>query len=129
MIGEEDAWYFGFYNEDDTITTFAVSPLAVSMEKKDEVFKHPDSKVKPLIESDIAISPLQALDIASELTAKSYPKDILSRNIVLLQNLDIGQVFNITFITLSMSTINIKVDSKTGEVLEHKRTSLMDFKV
>jgi len=129
MIGEEDAWYFGFYNKDDTITTFAVSALAVSKEEKDEIFKKPETEVKPVLEDEIKITSLEALDNASELVGKEYPNEVLSKNIVLLQNLEIGQIYNITFITMSMSTINIKVDSVTGEIKEHKLTNLMDFKV
>ena len=42
------------------------------------------------------------------------------KEVVILQNLDVGQVWNITYITKSFQTLNIKIDAETGDVLEDK---------
>ncbi|MFT4304229.1 MAG: hypothetical protein ACMXYG_06705 [Candidatus Woesearchaeota archaeon] len=129
MLDDEDAWHIGFSNPDGSITTFIVSDSSIEIDQPQEVFKHPDSKILPLNKQDLAITAEQALTIATDHLTKNYSKDLPSKNIIILQSLDIGQVYNITFITLSMSTINIKICSKTGEILEDKKTNLMDFKV
>jgi len=128
MLGDEDAWHIGYYL-DDTIQTFVVSPNDVAQEKQDEVFKKPDSVVKELDFSQVDLTATQAVQIAIEFQKKEFPSEIPSKQIIILQHIDAGQVYNITFVTLAMSTLNIKVDAKTGEVKEHKRTSLMDFRV
>ncbi|MCB9358322.1 hypothetical protein H6503_00165 [Candidatus Woesearchaeota archaeon] len=129
MLDDEDAWHVGYCNKDSTITTFIVSSSAVEKQDAEEAFKHPDSTILPLIEQDIAITGSQAMDLAEDFSKKEYPRDPISKSLVVLQALEIGQVYNITFITIAMSTINIKVSSKTGEILEHKKTSLMDFRM
>ena len=36
-------------------------------------------------------------------------------------------MYNFTFITQTFQTLNVKIDSKTGDVIEHKLYSLMDI--
>ncbi|MFT4297967.1 MAG: hypothetical protein ACMXX5_02135 [Candidatus Woesearchaeota archaeon] len=127
LMGEEDQWLFGFSNSDDTMTTFSVSPTAISKEKSDEVFKKPETKILPVDMNLVSISEQDALNIASEFIKEQYPRDLPSKNIIILQNLDVGQVYNITFITMAMSTLNLKICTKTGKIISHKKTSLMDF--
>jgi hypothetical protein len=129
LMGEEDQWLLGYYNPSDSITTFSVSPMAITQEKTEEIFKKPESKILALNMNDVKISEQQALDIASEFIKKEYPRDLSSKSLVILQNLESGQVYNITFITMAMSTLNIKIDTLTGEISSHKKTSLMDFNV
>ena len=126
LMTEEDQWHFGYYNKGN-MTTFAVSPMAITQENAEEVFKKPDAEILSLDMGAVSLSELQAFEIADEFVKKEYPRDLPSKNIIILQNLDLGQVYNITFITMAMSTLNIKVDAKTGEILSHKKTSLMDF--
>jgi Zn-dependent metalloprotease len=129
LMNDEDQWQIGFYNKNDSITTFTVSPLAISQEKTEEVFKKPESKVLPLKINEVDINENQAMKIANEFIKKEYPKEISSKSIIILQNLDQGQVYNITFITMAMNTLNLKIDTKIGEVISHKKTNLMDFNV
>jgi len=129
MLGDEDAWHIGYYNQDDSIQPFSITKDEVAQEKKDEVFKRPETKVKELDFSQVDLTATQAVKVALEFQQKEYAKEIpTNKQIVILQHIDEGQVYNITFITLAMSTLNIKVDAKTGDVVGHKRTSLMDFR-
>jgi len=128
MLTDEDAWHVGYYNKDDTITTFIVESSGITVQEPEKIFKKPGDEIQPLIESDISITSAQALDLARELAKKEYPKEIISKDIVILQTLpEVGQVYNITFVTGAMNTINIKIDSKTGELKSHKIASLMDL--
>ena len=127
MMNEEDSWHVGSYNHDDTITTFVVSSSDISLQGKEEIFKKPEDKIHPLVESDISITSEEALNKGQELVKKEYPREMITKNILILQTLSSGQVYNITFISTAMNTINVKVDSKTGEIKGHKISNLMDF--
>jgi hypothetical protein len=127
-LNEDDALYIGYYNpEDDKITTFAISSLALSKESTDEVFKEPGKTVEKLNIDEVNVNSENAIEYAKKIAKENYPSDLPSKNILILQTINGKQVFNITFVTLAMSTINIKIDSKTKELVSHKKTSLMEF--
>ena len=83
--------------------------------------------VKELLLDKLKINLDQALSIAEKLQKEKYKNDPPLKKILIIQNLDIGQVWNITFVTATLKTLNVKVDSETGEVLEHKADSILDF--
>ena len=122
-----DDWQIGYYNKNDTIITFMVSSSGVQKGEESEIFKKPGDNVKELNKDNIKVSYLEALDEASAFAEKNYSKEVITNKILILQNLKLGQVYNITFVTMAMNTINIKIDSSSKEVLEHKLTSLMDL--
>jgi hypothetical protein len=124
---DEDAWHVGFYNPDDTIATFSISPTALSQEKSDEIFKKPDAKVRELNMAEVDLTATKALEVAKKFSEEKYPQDPISKHLIILQALEVGTIYNITFITLAMSTINIKVDAATAEIKEHKKNSLADM--
>lgn len=129
-LNDDDAWYIGYYNpQDDKITTFAISELALSKESTEEVFKEPGKKIEKLDIEKVIVTQLEALDLAKDTTKTNYPRDLPSKNILIVQTLEGRQVFNVTFVTLSMSTVNVKIDAATKEVVSHKKTSLMEFDV
>lgn len=131
MVDEanEKEWQIGFYNKDDTITTFVVREDSVQKMDPSEIFKKPESKVKELNADDIGIDEAKAIEAAKAHAKKNFSKEVLAKTILILQNLDIGVVYNITFVTVAMNTLNIKVDAKSGKILDDKLTSLMDFTV
>ena len=45
----------------------------------------------------------------------------------ILQNINGEQVYNITFVTQTFFTLNVRVDTSTGEIRQEKLTSLMDM--
>jgi hypothetical protein len=128
MMNEEEGWHMGFYNENDTITSFLVGKDFVEIADESEIFKEPGAKVKPLSVEDIKFDDDKALEIARGVLSKNYPKEVVLKSVIIIQNIDIGQVYNVTFITMAMNTVNIKIDTKTKKELEHKITSLMDFR-
>jgi uncharacterized membrane protein YkoI len=77
---------------------------------------------------DVKIELDEAMKNARKFQEKEYPKEKSMKEIVILQKLDSGQVYNVTFVTQAFNTLNIKLDSKTGKVVKHKLMSLMDLK-
>ena len=128
MLGDEDAWHIGYSNKDQSMMTFVITRDDITQESSEEVFKKPETEIKPLDFSNVDLTASQAVALAKEFQKKEYPQEVLSKYLIVLQHLDVGQVYNLTFVTLAMSTLNIKVDCKTGDILSHKRTTLMDFK-
>lgn len=129
MLSDEDSWHIGFFNKDDSMTSFIVSSSGITVDTQKEIFKSPDTTIKPLIESDIVLTSAKAVSIAEEIMKKEFSKEVVSKKIIILQSLSIGQVYNITFVTTAMNAVNIKLDSKTGDVLSKTKNSLMDFRM
>lgn len=125
----KDEWQIGYYNPDDKITTFIVAENSVKVMEESEVFKKPGTKVNQLNIDDIKCDEQTALETAKDIVKKKYPNEMISKEILIIQNLEIGSVFNITFVTKSLNTINIKIDTITKKILEDRITSLMDFTV
>ena len=119
-------WQIGFYNpKRDTISTFTLG---------NEVIKNPEAEVfkdeKKVIELDvekIKITLNKALILAEELQVKKYPQHKALKTMVIIQNLGIGQVWNITYITNTFKTLNIKIDSASGKAVKHDLIELFKF--
>ncbi len=123
----KDEFQLGYFNSDETITTWIVGKDDIKMVPKEEVFKKPDSKIKKLDMELIGIDFSQAREKAVNLQEEKYPNEKPMKEIAILQNLEVGQVFNFTFVTQSFKTLNIKIDSKTGEVMSDELMNLMDL--
>jgi hypothetical protein len=70
----------------------------------------------------------QAMETASKLNTESYPQIKSSKQIIILQNLEQGQLWNLTFVSSSMDVLNIKIDAASGEVLSHNLNRLFEFR-
>ena len=128
MIDETDKdWQIGYYNKDDTMTTFVIERDDIKITPEEQIFKKPETKIKPLDVKDVKIDFDKALEIATEKQKNSYKKDSPLKRILILQDLDVGNVWNITFVTQCFNTLNFKICSKTGKIKEEKVTSLMSF--
>ena len=91
-----------------------------------EIFKN-NTKVYELKIDKLKVACRDAWKISDKIQKEKYPFLIPLKKITILQKLDIGQLWNITYITSSFKTLNIKVDSETGNILKH---GMMDvFKV
>lgn len=124
MIGADDATSleFGFYNKNtDKIVVFETNPSRQRPEE--DVFKEADI-IHPLDLSTVHISMNEAISIAEKTCREKYPTEIISKKIVLLQNID-AQMWNITLISMSFNIINIRIDSATGEVFSTTIHSIM----
>ena len=128
MIDEPDKdWQIGYYNKDDTMTTFTIEKDDIKVTPEEEVFKKPKTKVNKLNLSSVKVDFDKALDIAINQQQKKYKKDAPLKRIIILQSLDIGTVWNITFVTQCFNTLNFKISGSDGKIKEEKLTPLMDF--
>ncbi len=120
----------GFYDfTKKLMTSFILDETlnSVDVNESKEIFTKDDSKIKPLDESKIKISFKDACSVASTLQKEKYKQHLPLKEIVVLQNLELGQVWNITYVTKTFQTLNIKVDAENGKILDEKLQQIFSF--
>ncbi|MBD3318421.1 hypothetical protein GF342_00770 [Candidatus Woesearchaeota archaeon] len=116
----------GFYNpRTEKMTTFIVADKISSIADQ-EVLKG-DTELQALELSQVQITLHDALEKAQEVLEEEYSKEIILRNLVVLQQLDDIATYNITYFSQSFKTINVRIRADTGEILSHSAASLADF--
>jgi hypothetical protein len=127
---KEDEWQLGFYNKkNDKIVTFVVKDSNIERKPEEDVFKKEDMKVNEVLLSKIKITFDSALSKANEFQEKNFPKDKSVKTIAILQNLpELGNIWNITYVTETFNTLNMKIDAATGKVLENNLSSIFSFR-
>lgn len=116
----------GYYHaENDVMTTFVMGST-ITQKPPQEVFRK-DVEIKALDIEAVEVSLLKIIEQARAFQEKEYARDEAVKEIIILQHLPEGHVYNVTFITGAMKTLNMKLCAATGVVLNHKLTSLMDY--
>ncbi|MBI5392421.1 hypothetical protein HZA96_01005 [Candidatus Woesearchaeota archaeon] len=117
----------GYYDENaELITTFDVNNGV--QKEQSAPFREPNKQaIKPLEITQVSFSLEEAEEIAATIQKEKYLREMIRESIIILQHLDIGQIFNITFITHSFKTLNIKIDASTRQVISHDLTNLVGF--
>jgi hypothetical protein len=119
-------WQLGYYDKkSDKITVF-VTCEKIIVKPEEEVFKK-GGAVRGIDLKRVKKDLKDALRICGKLCKENYSGEDASKAIVVLQSLDIGQVWNITYITNRYNALNIKLDAETGKVLMHDLASMFDF--
>jgi len=126
---EASPWQLGFYNKStDKITTFVIGKGEIAVQKEEEVFKKPGMEVKPIDIEKAKLKFSEGIEKAEKFKKEEYPKEAISKTIAILQNLQgFGTIWNITFVTDSFKTINLKINAENSEVISHNLESIMDF--
>ena len=126
---EASPWQLGFYNKaTDKIMTFVVGKDEIAAQKEEEVFKKPGMEVKPIEMEKAKLKFDEIIKKAEKFKKEEYPKEAISKTIAILQNLQgFGTIWNITFVTDSFKTLNMKINPENGEVMHHNLESLMNF--
>ncbi|MFH1590746.1 MAG: hypothetical protein ABIC95_02350 [archaeon] len=126
--GNRSEWQIGYYlkGNDQVITFFMHEEIKTSPPSK--IFKEPRKKVLPLDIEKVSMTFSQAFDAALEFQKEKYPTEKPAKILCILQHLEEGTVYNITFVTPAFNTLNIRVDAKAAEVTSHRLTSLLDFR-
>ncbi|MBR9690453.1 hypothetical protein GOV08_02100, partial [Candidatus Woesearchaeota archaeon] len=123
---EHSPWQIGYYDKkDDRMTTFNIGKK-ITQNPEAEVFKK-KKVVEKLLLSKVKIGYTDALGIAKKHQEGKFSGNTPLKKIILLQHLDKGHLYNITFITPAFKTLNIKVSSEDGHVISDKLTSIFDF--
>ncbi len=118
----------GFYNHDiKRIISFTFENNTIKRMQEAEVFRKEKTAIKELKLSEVATTFDEINKKATAFLKEKY-KSTPSRKIFILQHLDVGQVWNITFLTNRLSTVNIKVDAATEEIISDEEVQIMDFK-
>jgi hypothetical protein len=123
----KDEVQIGYHNNNDSISTFIVGN-EITLIGEEEIFKKPDSSVLILNIEDVKIDFEAALGKAREFQKSTYSAHQIMKELTILQHLDLGVVYNITFVTSGLKTLNIKIHAKDGSVVAHELISLMDLK-
>ena len=115
----KDIVQFGFFDsKSDKITTFIVEPKKISETPESEVFKS-KQEITPLLMDEVRLTDGKALEIAEDYMKKNHPAEMPIKTFFIVQCLDIGCVFNITFFTKSLKTLNLKISVVDGKILKH----------
>jgi hypothetical protein len=113
--------------EGEKVTSFSMQGKKLVIAEDQEVFKKPETRLKQLQLSKVKVSAERATEAAKRFQRKRYSQHPITKTITILQNIDKGQLYNITFVTSTFHTLNIKVDAATARVKQHTLTSLFDF--
>jgi hypothetical protein len=123
----KDSWQVGYYNKaKDQITTCLID-TNIQIVPETEIFRKEKHVIKKLDLSKIKVDFKQALNTAVELQKDKYPNEPPVKIIAILQNLD-KQLWNITFVTASFKTLNIKINAQSKYIESDDLASLVDFK-
>lgn len=123
--GERKDWQAGYYEPTSELTATFLVDRAVTLIPPSPTFKEPQSTVLALDISQITLDLDESLTIA---TAKQREfKVVPLKTIVILQHLPMGMVYNITYVTTALSTLNIKVDAMTKEIREAKLIPIVSW--
>ncbi|MGM5488028.1 MAG: hypothetical protein ACQESG_03710 [Nanobdellota archaeon] len=123
-----DSWQVGYFNpETENMVTFIIEGNDVSLVEDAEVFKKPDTTINEMDLDAIKVGWQASLDKAHEHLKENYGQETLIKTFFILQNLPMGVVYNITFLTKSFNTINLKISATSGEILQQSKESLMDM--
>jgi len=124
---EKEEFEVGYYNkETNKITSFSSGDTIQKMPES-EIFKKENDKLKLLDLAKINITFKEASEKAEELQKEKYPVESAVKKFIVLQNLDVGQVYNITYVTKTLKTLNIKIDSNKGDVISDELISIVQF--
>ena len=119
-------WMIDYYNsKKDKITSFLVSKT-IKKNPDSEIFKS-GQDIKGVNLNEVKMEFNKVLELGSDFCRKNFPNETTKKTIAVLQNLELGQVWNVTYITLAYKTINLKISSSTGDILKHGLISLYDF--
>lgn len=121
--GVEHRYDIGFYDEKkNKMTSFLTEKTLKQIEvtKDQEVFKDPQHKIKKLDMSKVSTGYEVAIELARDVQKTKYKEHAPIKEVVLLQNIKEGQVWNITYVTKTFKTLNIKVSSEKDEVVSDK---------
>lgn len=120
-----EIWQFGYYDKNiDKITTFVVNS-EIQHSVSEQIFKKPGAIITELEKDKVKIEPNEALKIMEKLQKEKYKQATAMKSFMILQRLELGQVYNITYVTNSLSTLNVKMDSENGKILREKFSSLL----
>ena len=124
----EGDWQLDYYSiKSKKITSFIIKDKVTSMPET-KPFQEKESIIEKLDIDKVKIGSKKVLEITDKLIKKKYKNETLTKKIIILQNLkEFGHIWNLTFLTSSFKTLNIKIDATSGKILKENLASLITF--
>ena len=124
-----EEWQIGFFDQKaDRMISFIVGADGAEVQELPpaEVLKGKD-KIQALNPEDVKLAPADALAKAAEVNKEHYKGVPSIKTFYIIQDLGEGPIYNITFVTQSFTTMNIRISAKDGTVLKHSNEPLLSF--
>lgn len=96
---------------------------------EDKVFQKKKEAVKELDIDKVKTDLDKAVETAEALRADKHPGDLPSKYIIVLQNIDGKEVWNITMLSDTLKLINIRLSAENLELISEKMENLLNFRV
>ncbi len=123
----KNIWQIGYYDkESNKIATIVLEGEKISIVPEQEILQA-TQQITELKPADIKLTVDKALETAKACIKENYPKEMPAKSFFIIQHLDEGTVFNITFLTQSFKTINIKISTIDGKIFRHSLQTLANF--
>ena len=121
--GTKELWHFDFYlPKANKITTFIVGEN-ITVEEDQKIFEQSHKKLKKINLDEVKFS----LSDIYKFIDKNFSDKKFLKIIIILQNLK-TLLWNLSLLGNDFNLINVKVDAKTGKVVEQSTTSMLQFK-
>lgn len=120
-------WQIGYYDkESNKVATVILEGDKVSFVPDQEILQATQhiTELKP---ADVKLTVDKAIEAAKACIKENYPKEMPVKSFFIIQHLDEGTVFNVTFLTQSFKTINIKISTSDGKIFKHSLQALANF--
>ncbi|MBT6041679.1 hypothetical protein HOH15_07125 [Candidatus Woesearchaeota archaeon] len=115
----------GYYlKENKHIITFEISDAGIRAEEA-KPFQKEEHDIVALDLDKIKVDFDEAKEIAVKTKEENYKGEIINKSILILQNISEGQIYNVTFITASFKTLNIKINAETKQIIDHNLATLI----
>lgn len=122
----KDIMQIGYYNPDDTITTFVVEKEDIKIIPEQEVFKKTKQKIKKLDINEIKIGFDKSLEIAEDFQKNNSKENEPAKIMVVIQNISGKAVYNVSYITKTCNALNMKIDASSGKLMSHELINLVN---
>ena len=92
----------------------------ITIDPVDKAFQKEEKKVERIDLNALKLTLADAVNIAKELQQQEYATENPKKIIAIIQKIDSNQIWNITFLTQSFNTLNIKINSNSGKIIDKK---------
>ena len=118
------SWNFGYYMpKKNKITTFIMDNEIIIINEDQKIFEQSHKKLKEIKIKDVSFD----LDNVNKFILKEFKDKKFIKTIIVLQYIK-TLLWNITLLGLDFNLINVKLDSKTGKLIDKSVTSMLQFK-
>lgn len=124
----QSPWKAGYYNKAKNKITSFVIDKKISLEGEEDIFQKKKEKINEIDIHKLLVELPNAVVIGNNLQQEKYKGNEPVKIIAILQNVGKKQIWNLIFVTQKMNTLNIRVDTENGDILEHKIASIMDMR-